>query len=187
MSSDKNTTPPTNEAENNGTPPANQGDEKTFSQADVNRMLAEQKRKSEERSKKDAEEAAARAREAELANQAEFRKLADERGQQLEKARADLAAAEMHRERAERLEATLKTQLEAQIRDVPDHIRELLQSLSVEEQIAYLAQHRDKLVATTPNRQIAPTPNSDVTTVVTQSEDDRRKKQFAAQVRTYNR
>jgi membrane protein involved in colicin uptake len=187
MSSDKKTTPPTNEGENDGTPPANQGDEKTFSQADVNRMLAEQKRKSEERSKKDAEEAAAKAREAELANQAEFKKLADERGQQLEKVKADLAAAETHRERAERLEATLKAQLEAQIKDVPDHIKDLLQSLSVEDQIAYLAKNRDKLVAQPQNRQIAPTPSGDVTKVVTQSEEDNRKKHFAAQVRTYNR
>ena len=123
--------------ENGGT----QAEDKQFTQADLNRLLREQKerdRKAAEKERAALEEAAAAKA---LAEQGEFKTLAEKRA-------AQIAELEPFKERAERAEAALTKHVEAQMRGLPKVVRAALELIpDPVAQLEFLAAHHDELVA----------------------------------------
>ena len=84
------------------------------------------------------EAAAKAARTAEMEQKAEFEQLAQEYKEQL-------AGLKPRVEIADKYEATLKTYLDKERDGIPDYLLPILDKLPVDEQLAYIAENRDKL------------------------------------------
>lgn len=143
--------------ENSGKKPVTFESEEAY-QADIEAKLKERL----ERERRKGEEAAAKAkREAEEAaalKNGEWQKLAEQRAADLEKANADLKQAEAVQAKADRYEAALKKQLEAQRAAMPKHILALLDKLDPAEQLEYIATNADALKVTPPKGPGSPPP-----------------------------
>lgn len=114
-----------------------QAQERTFTQAEVNAILArekEAKRAADEKARKEAEDR-------QLAEQAKWQDLADKRKSEITELQEKLAAAITKDDQIKRLTAALEAHRDAQFGSVPDHIRELLAGRDVVEQIEWLAKH----------------------------------------------
>lgn len=151
-------TPPAPEAAT-GTPPGQQAgsaDERKFSQADVDRIVKErierEKAKADTAAQKAAREAEAKA----LADQGEFKKLAESRGQELAEANKRLEELDALKKDNARLSKALADQIAAQTKDLPDYLRELLASKDPVSQMDWLTANADKLK--TPAAAAAPAP-----------------------------
>ncbi len=171
------------------TPPASGGD-KTFTQADVDRIVTERLEREKSKSEKDAKKIKDKAEADALVAQQEWQKLAEKRAKEVEERDKQLADLEPIKAKAERYGAALKKYLDAQRAGLPDHILALLDKLEPADQIEYIATNRDKLV-TTPAGQgdlkkpVPPTPKPGDPQQVTQEELEKRRKTLAAQVRSY--
>lgn len=125
--------------------PTAQSDARTFSQADVDRIVKERL----ERESSKAERAAAKAREeAEakaLAEQGKFKELAEQREKRIAELEAQIADLGKAEATAKRYEKALKEALAAQTANIPEHIRALLDKMEVTEQMGWLAANADKL------------------------------------------
>jgi hypothetical protein len=116
--------------------------EATFTQADIDRIVAERLARADAKAKTIADKAKADAEQAALAEQGKFKELADA----ATKRALDLEA---KANRVDELETALKTQVETLRKGLPDHILSLLDGLDVSAQLKYLAENRDKLVKPT--------------------------------------
>lgn len=125
-------------------PPANGGTAeqqpvKTFTQAEVDELI----RARLDRQRTSLEAAQAKAKQeadaAALAQQGEFKTLAEQR-------QARIAELEPQAERATRLEKALQAQLDEAMKGVPDYILPLLEKLDVIDRLEYLAKNRAALV-----------------------------------------
>lgn len=125
---DRDDAPDTGDAP--GTNGGNKNTGRLFTQADVDRIVNE--RLDRERRRQEDQR---------LEEQEEYRELAETR-------LARIRELEPLEERVERLEAALERHLEAEREGLPDHILTLLDRMDVDEQLAYLAEHRDTLKPT---------------------------------------
>ncbi len=118
---------------------------KTFTQEDVDRIIAERL----DREKKAAEKAAAKAvKEAEekaLTDQAEWQKLAQTRQATIADLEGKVAELEGAQERADRYEKALTGYARTQLDGIPDHIRGLLSKMDVVDQLEWLTANREAL------------------------------------------
>lgn len=167
-----------------GAPPSNgqepKGGDARFTQADVERIVAERleraQRKADEKAAKAREDAEAKA----LADQQEFKTLAEKRGAklaELEGATAQQAAAlEALQADKGRLEKALRTQVDALRANVPPHVATLLDKLDVAEQLEWLAANGDKLggAQAAPKPGVPPTPKPRAGETDAQDEEARR-------------
>lgn len=124
---------------NGGTAGAQQP-EKTFTQADVDRLIADRLARQKAALEAQQSKAAKDAEAAQLAEQGKWKELAEANAAKL----AELSPAA---EKAARLEAALAKQLTEAMKGVPDHLLPLLEKLDTAERLEYLAEHRARLVA----------------------------------------
>jgi hypothetical protein len=129
-----------------GTPPGQQGGtqasdggtETRFTQAQVDALIRDrldrERKKADEAQRKAADEAEAKR----LAEQNEFKTLA-------EKHAAKAAELEPYKAKAERYEAALTALLTEERKAVPEHLHPLLDRMDPAEQLEYIAGHRDQL------------------------------------------
>lgn len=131
----------------NKAPEKPQDEAKAFTQADVDRIVAERL----ERAKKQADTIAQKAKDdadkKALEEQGKFKELAE----QATKRALDLEA---KAEEADRLREALKSQLETLRKGLPDYVITLLDNLDVAAQLKYLAENRDKLIKPTGSPEI---------------------------------
>lgn len=105
-----------------GTPPASQSEAPKFNQDDVNRMIADEKRKFKQQHDDAAAKVKRESDERAALEKGEFEKLASERGSRLEKAEA---AALSGNERLAAFETEMERQFKARLKVLPDEIREM--------------------------------------------------------------
>lgn len=133
------------DGQNPVTPPATNGgdqqkpaEEAKFTQADIERIIAErldrERKKAEEKAAKAQAEAEAKA----LAEQNQFKELAEKHAQRI----AQLEAIEP---KAQRYEAALVKLLEAQRKSIPEHVITLLDKLDVADQLEWIATNQAKI------------------------------------------
>ena len=134
------------EGQNPVTPPATNGgdqqkpaEEAKFTQADIERIIAErldrERKKAEEKAAKAQAEAEAKA----LEEQKQYKELA-------EKHAARIAQLEAIEPKAQRHEAALVKLLEAQRKSIPEHVITLLDKLDVADQLEWIAGNQSKLI-----------------------------------------
>ena len=135
------------DGQNPATPPATNGgtdqqktvEEAKFTQADVERIIAErldrERKKAEEKAAKAQAEAEAKA----LAEQNQFKELAEKHAQRI----AKLEAIEP---KAQRYEAALTKLLETQRKSIPEHVITLLDKLDPADQLEWIAMNQTKIV-----------------------------------------
>lgn len=116
--------------------------EATFTQADIDRIVAERLARADAKAKTIADKAKADAEQAALAEQGKFKELADA----ATKRALDLEA---KANRVDALETALKAQVDALRKGLPEHIVKLLDGLDIAAQLEYLAENRDKLIKPT--------------------------------------
>lgn len=104
------------------------GGSRTFTQDQVNAMLADERRKAKEKSEREQEEQRA-------VEQGEFQKLADQRQKSLEKLEPEVARLT---EANTRLSTLIETILADRVRQLPAELAELRPSGNVEEQVSWL-------------------------------------------------
>lgn len=147
------------DGQKNGTPPAGQvtfASEADF-QKKVDELLKErlerEKKKSDEAAKKAADDAAAEA----AKKNGEWQKVAEQREKELAEAAKKLADVDPLQKKADKYEKSLKATLEAQRKDLPKHITDLLDNLDPADQLEWLAKNREALGKKNPEG-VPPTP-----------------------------
>ncbi len=119
-----------------------QDEAKAFTQADVDRIVAERLQRADAKAKTIADKAKADAEQAALVEQGKFKELAES----ATKRALDL---ESKANRVDELEAALQSQVDALRKGLPDYVITLLDNLDVAAQLKYLAENRDKLIKPT--------------------------------------
>lgn len=141
----------TPEQPNTPTPADKQADsDKLFTQADIDRIIAE--RLSREEKKRETESAKAR-REAEekaLTENQKWQELAEKRAKDLEAATAALTDIDALKATSEAQAAALGRYLDAERKGLPDHIIGLLDKLPPLQQLEWLADNKEKLASPKP-------------------------------------
>lgn len=126
-------------------------DGRTFTQADVDRIVNERIERERQRAERERQRAEEQAEAERLEAQQEFQQLAEQR---LER----ISELEPVAERAERYEAALRTHLDREREGLPDHITTLLDRMDVAEQLEYIAANRDSLRPQAPRPGVPDTP-----------------------------
>jgi hypothetical protein len=143
----------------NRTPAA---DEKSFTQADVDRIVAERLEREKKKAEKAAQTAKEEAEAKALEEQQEFQKLAEKHGKKADKLQGELdeslAKLEEATARVEAVEKALETHLKAQKDGLPESVLELLEKLDTVEQLEYLAKHGESLSAKGGGGGVPPSP-----------------------------
>ena len=119
--------------------------EKTFTQADVDKIVSErlerEKRKATEQATKAKEEAEQKA----LAEQGEWKTLAEKYQAELATATATIESQKAHEKTIERYKEVLQKRLDMDMRGLPDAIVALLKKQDVADQMEWLASNPDML------------------------------------------
>ena len=119
--------------------------EKTFTQADVDKIVSErlerEKRKATDAANKAKEEAEQKA----LAEQGEWKTLAEKYQGEIQSLTATLESQKAHEKTIERLTSVLKSRLETDRKGLPEPILKLLDRLDVADQMEWLASNPDML------------------------------------------
>ena len=116
--------------------------------------LAREEKKRDEATRKAKEEAEAKA----LEEQKEFQKLAEKQKGQIADLEKKIGEFEPLNEKVKRFEAALTKFRDAQLGEVPEHLKPLLEKLDVVDQIEWLAANKEKLKTTPSNVPPTPTP-----------------------------
>lgn len=142
----------------------NGGDEKRFTQADVDAIVKDRL----DREKRKTEEAAERARKAAeqkaLEEQGNWKQIAEQHQAEVAKLQSEIEAGKQTSKDLDRYRSALKQHVEAQRKDLPDHIKKLLEKLDEVEQLTWLTENREALNKPeqqrlgTPARREAPKP-----------------------------
>ncbi len=120
-------------------------DERKFTQADLDRHIDERLKREREKAEAATAKAKREAEEAAAAKQGEFQTLAEKRAERIAALEADLAAAQAHKERADKYEAALAALLAQQRKGLPGHVTELLDKLDPADQLAWIAKNAEAL------------------------------------------
>jgi fused signal recognition particle receptor len=146
----------------------------TFSpeqQRELERIIAERLERERRKMERERAEVERRAREAALAEQQDYQRLAEERAQRIAELEAEVARLRELEGTLEQYRALIKQQNEALLRQAPRVIREALARLDPLEQARFLAEHADEL---RPRAAVPPTP--DGAGVPRISEEERRRR-----------
>jgi len=133
-----------------GGQPAQPQDQRTFTQADVDRIVKERLEREQTKAQKAAEKARQEAEAKALQEQGDFKALSERQAKRITELEA--AAAELVEAQAQlkRYEKALKGSLAAQLAGVPEHIQGLLERMDVTEQMEWLSANQDKLKPAAP-------------------------------------
>lgn len=153
------------------------GDEKpriSFSeeqQREIDRIIAERLERERRRAERERAEAERRAREAALAENQEWQKLAEERAARIAELEAELARLRDADQRLQRYMAVVQRNVETQLKAAPKIVQEALARLDPLEQLELLAQYADEI---RPRSGVPPTPNGAAPQAI--PEDERRRR-----------
>lgn len=165
------TTPPPAEAQptDKGPVPYDRFAEVNKELTDLRKWRKEQEQAATERAKQDAAQETAR-----LAEQGQYKQLA-------EQAQAQVAGLEPYKAQAERYAAALDAQLVQERKGVPDYVLPLLDALDPAAQLEYIAANREKFApAAQGNGRIPPTPQSGTRAASQQERDVERDARLAS-------
>lgn len=163
-------------AESNGSQP-------TFTQADLDRILADRLSRQEKKLRRELEDQTEKAKEKELADAAEWQTLAEKRQNQLAKLEAKLAELEQQAETADKYGKALETYV-AQLADgLPAPILSLLEGMDQAAKLEWLAANRAQFVTAdepeaetaAPKRPLPSTPAPSANSTKMTPEERRRK------------
>lgn len=127
------------------TAPATTADDKRFTQAELESELAKRLDRKERQAKEREEKARKEAEERTLAEQGEYRKLAEQRAQELADAQRELEGAKETATQLSRYKKTVTTYLEAQRKALPAPILSLLDKLDPVDQLEWIAMNAAEL------------------------------------------
>lgn len=143
MPTDDELTPdPTTDTDAGGDTPPETGKgkgEKTFTQAELDAIVADRIKRQEESAKKKAKIEADKAAEAQLAEAADWQKLADKRAEDLKAANDQLAALEQEKAKAEKYGQSLSTYVEKLSEGLPESILALLEPMDAADKLSWLS------------------------------------------------
>jgi len=159
--------------------PAAQPTGKTFTQAELDAIIKERLTRAEEATKRETEKAARKAEEEAAAKNGEWQKLAESRQAEIDNTAKRLAELEPYQTQAQRYKDALEKHLSGMTEKLPEHVKELLKGKDPVEQIEYLTKFGPALGV---KNGVPPTP-PDNQTSVPQSEVERRRAEYARQVR----
>lgn len=170
-------TPPTVD---NPTPPVdNSGNAtddksgKTFTQAEVDKIITERLEREKTKAEKAAEKAKREAEEKALLDSKEFQTLAEKRAKELEEATTRLSSLEQLEEKSKRYVKALTSYRDALIANVDEAYRKPILNMDIVDQLEWLAEHASK--SNTPQFPSTPKPNGQGLTA-----DEKRKNSFVA-------
>ncbi len=132
------------------------GEARTFSQADLERIVSERLERAARQAERATEKARRDAEESSLAEQKKFQELADKRQERVIAMERRVEELQAGQARLERYEKALTVYRDAAFADLPDHIKELLRDRDVAEQLQWLSKHRDVVSPAAPNRPFFP-------------------------------
>lgn len=138
-----------------GTNGGEQQPAQTFSTDDVERIVKERLERAERKAKEKADKDREAADAAKLAENQQYKELADKATAKATKLEADY---ETTKEKAERYEAALTTYLATQRKTVPSHLHGLLDKLDPVDQLEWIAANGDKLTQPAPVQGVPGTP-----------------------------
>lgn len=122
----------------------------TVTQSELNEMFKERLARQAAQFKAEQEKAAREAEQKRLEEQNEYKPIAEQRKAELEKAETEKAQAlldvETFKAKAERYEAVLKKYADEQRKGLPDAVSALLDKLTVDEQLEWLAKNKSVVV-----------------------------------------
>lgn len=115
------------------------GDDKKFTQADIDRIVQERLAREQAKSEKAAEKAKKEAELARLAENQEFQELAQKRQERVVELEEQVADYDELQERAKKYEKALTGYRDALIKGVPENVRSLLDGLDIADQLQWLS------------------------------------------------
>lgn len=116
-------------------------DEKTFTQGDVDRIVSERLERERRKEAEKQRKAEAAARQQALEENEQFKELAEEKANRVAELEAELEDLKPYKDSSERYREVLDSQLEAQKKDLPGYIKDLLEEKDPAEQLRYLSEH----------------------------------------------
>jgi fused signal recognition particle receptor len=140
-------------------------------QRELERIIAERLERERRKLERERAEVERRAREAALAEQQDYQRLAEERAQRIAELEAEVARLRDVEATLDQYRALMQQQNEALLRQAPKVIREALTRLDPLEQARFLAEHADEL---RPRAAVPPTPEGAGMPRI--SEEDRRRR-----------
>jgi fused signal recognition particle receptor len=140
-------------------------------QRELERIIAERLDRERRKFERERAEAERRAREAALAEQQDFQRLAEERAQRIAELEAEVARLRELEATLDEYRALIRQQNEALLKHAPKVIRDALARLDPLEQARFLADHADEL---RPRAAVPPTPDGAVTPRISDEERRRR-------------
>lgn len=128
------------------TPPApagnpGAGDGPSFTQAQLDSYLANERRKWEDKAKRDADAVRAKAEEDALADQQKHKELADKRAERIVQLEAEATTAQSLKDEKERLSAALGTYVDALKEHATDAMKDACEGRDLPWQIEFLSKH----------------------------------------------
>ena len=119
--------------------------EKTFTQTELETIVKDRLDRAKRKAKEDADKAKAEAEQKALAEQGEFKTLAEQRASELEAVRRDLEAAQTHEQVADKYKQALIAQLAIEKKFFPAHVVALLDKLDPLEQMEWITTNAEAL------------------------------------------
>lgn len=119
--------------------------EKTFTQAEVDKIIDERLARAKRKAEDEATKAKTEAEQKALAEQGEWKTLAEKYQGEIKDLTATLESQKAHEKTIERLTSVLKSRLEADRKGLPEPILKLLDRLDVADQMEWLASNPDML------------------------------------------
>ena len=135
---------PTDDAPGSEEKPPEETADKSFTQADVDRIVKERLEREREKAAKAEAKAKKEAEMAGLAQQQEWQTLAAKRQEALQEMEERLKDHDELQTKLERYEGVLKTYLQAQLAGVPEHVVDLLRGRDPVDQLEWLTANREK-------------------------------------------
>ena len=157
-------------------PEEGQKEGKTFTQADLDRIVQERLEREQKKAERAAEKARKEAEDAALEKQAEWQQLAQKRQVSITDLEGRVAELEPFQEKATRYEKALANFAQDMMEGVPDHIKALLKGMDVVDQIEWYTANKEALgqKKDVPNLPQTPKPADGQK----MTEDERRKKAY---------
>ncbi len=120
-------------------------EEKQFSQSELEAIVKDRLERAKRKAKEDADKAKADADQKALAEQGEFKTLAEQRAAELETTKRELETAKTHEQAADKYRKALKDRLDVEKKAYPAHVVSLLDKLDPLEQLEWITANADAL------------------------------------------
>lgn len=133
-------------------------DERRYSQSDIDRIVKDRLERAAEKARKEREKAEAAARDKALADQQEYKTLAEQRAERLAQLEPLTEQVETLTQERDAALAVVTSLVEQELTAAPDFVRDAIAEKSPVDQLAYITKHRDKWTQGKPQG-IGPTAN----------------------------